>query len=238
MKPPPRLPVGFGIPFVLALTCLSLAGCATAIRYTYDRSLFRPKPFQYRAVVDVFEDARTKSERMGLSEEGTVEIYTTDHDFEPNVARQISEALAKHLNKARYFQMVSVDDVPDDIDLDPEKMKAWADKGIDIVIVGRIKHFYGYQTEPSPMGVAFGLIGAVTEMVANPKKVGGKTAYSPIKVVDLRNQRVVLNEEMEKSFDTTVTYYRGQAAYALDTLKEINHEFLRRLDTSLAETEQ
>lgn len=227
-------------PTIAGVVLLSVlcTGCATTIAYTYDRSLFRPEPFRYRAVVDIFEDARSKSEKMGLSPEGTVEIYTTDHDFKPDVPRQISEALAKHLSKARYFQAVSVADVPDGIDSDPEKMKAWADKGIDIVIAGRIKHFYGYQTEPSPMGVAFGLIGAVAEMVANPKHVGGKTTYSPIKVVDLRNQRIILEEEMEKSFDTTVKYYRGQAAYALDTLKEANHEFLRKLEKNLSEAQR
>lgn len=216
---------------------LLLSGCASTIAYTYDRSLFRPKPFQYRAVVDFFEDTRTKSEKIGLSPEGTAEIYTTDEDFQPNIPRQASEALAKHLSKARYFQTVSVADVPDDIDTNPEEMKAWADKGTDIVIMGRIKHFYGYQTEPSAMGMAFGAIGALTEMIANPKKVGGKTTYSPIKVVDLRNQKILLEEELESSLDTTVTCYRGQAAYAIDTLKQVNHEFLKKLDKRLSENQ-
>jgi len=45
----------------------------------------------------------------------------------------------------------------------------------------------------------------------------------------------VFDEELEGKFDTTVTYYRGQAAYALDALKDANQKFLKRLETSLSE---
>ncbi len=242
MRPTPRLRIALVCPLVLCFICLNfLTGCAATIKYSFDKAPARLKPFPYHAIVSI-EDARSVYEREGVFEDSAGEkVYTKDKDFKPDVPVQIASTLAGHLRAAKLFESVTVQTFPADVISNEEAIQGLASQGVDLAIIGRLKHFYGYQTEPnrafSMAGAFGGAIGgaaaAIAEMLVNPKTVGGKVTYGPVRGVDVRRKQVLWEEEVEASFERKEKFYKGQVAYALQALKEANQELVKRLNERL-----
>ncbi len=217
------------------LPCLLLVGCATttAINYKLDNTVKGDKTISKNVVIDVFNDLRSDEEKAGLLTLGKEIAQTKDKDFKPDVNVQISQMITKHLEKSGLFNSVALEDIDDDIDQNVESMTKLTSEGKDIAIVGNINHFYGYQTKPNQLGGMFGLVGTFTEAFANEKKVGAKTEYVDVKVIDLNKQSVVWQGNIEYEFDEKDTFYDGQVIYSLRGLKEANKKLVEKLESIL-----
>lgn len=213
---------------IAILLVLSLSGCAASVRYAFDDKLYRrDEPMRYNVLVDVFEDMRPAVERSETSKKEGL-IYTNDKMFRGNVDVQISQMLVEHLRKARMFTAVELRDI------NSEDTAMLSKAGVDLVIDGDIRHFYGFQSGAAGAAVLFGLVGVLTEALVNPKTVGGNVEYGNVKVIDVASGTVLWEGNARHSFKDKDTFYDGPVAYALRALKEVNNELTQELKTALA----
>ena len=214
---------------VLFVTLIA-TGCAAPIRYGFDKNLYRrAEPKSLTAVVDLFQDLRMEDERDGTFSATKRYLYTKDKLFKKNIDRQVSDALVKHLQKARMFEEVAFQDFDDDLFESPEKMAALKAQGFDVAIQGDLYHFYGYR---SGAGAAafFGLAGILTEALVNHKVVGGRAAYGEVKFVDLNSASSVWQGNFSYDYEDRVVFYGEPPSYAIQALKEINDQLTKKLD--------
>jgi len=211
-----------------------LSGCAASIKYPVDKNVYkREVPLNYRTVVDIFKDTRPVEESDGsLHKINGIEVTPTKNkDFKPSMDTQISLMLADHFNKANIFKITEVRDIDDNLDTNQQEMEKLKAEGIDLAILAKMKHFYGYQSFSAAAGIAplFGLAGVLTEAIANPKTVGGKVEYGDVKVIDLGKQGILWQGNIEHSFDEKDVFYDGQIIYCLRALKEANNKFAKKM---------
>lgn len=213
---------------------LCVSGCATTVKYSFDNSLYRRNaPLNYCVLVDNFEDGRPAIERDGTVYKGKDVSCTADKNFKPNVNTQISQMLVEHLNKAQLFNAVQFKDVDDNLYQAPDEMDKLSKQGIDLVITGNINHFYGYMSNPAAVAYLFGLAGAFAEMAANPKTVGADVEYGNIKIIDVKNKKVLWEGDVKYNFEDKVTFYDSPVAYALRGLKSVNEKLVLTLESKL-----
>jgi|GEM_PF-4449680 len=211
----------------------SCAGCATSIKYKVDKAQYKnAKPLDYTLAVDIVEDVRPAAEHDGTFY-NTHDYYTTqDKRFKPGVGKQISQTLVDHFKAARAFTIIELRNVDNDLDKNPQEMELLRKEGVDLAVIGNLKHFYGFQSQsPAEVlaGVMFGAIGALTEMIANPRTVGGKVEYADVKIIDLDKKKILWQGSIEHEFREKDTFYDGQKAYALRALKETNNKFVKKI---------
>lgn len=220
--------MALGLIVVVFLT----SGCTSSISYKFDKTLYkRKKPLNYSVVVGVFDDARPEEEHSGKLEGKKGYATTSDKLFKPDVARQVSEMLAKHLREANIFRKVKVESIGSNLLRNPSAMQKLYKKGFRLAIVADLQHFYGYQsgeTSRVASSVLFGMIGAITEAIVNPKIVGARVEYSDIEVIDLKSQKAIWRGNLCESFEESDTIYDGPVYYVLQTLKKINDRFAKR----------
>lgn len=226
---------------VLVCSMLGMVGCAstTPIRYKVTALPTTPIPHGQRLLVAVFDDARPETERIRKPDFGQRDWDTSDKDFKPDVPRQLATALAEHLKRAGVVQEEClIEEVPADLATNGEAMQALAARGIDVVLMGRVMHFRGFQHGMMTSAVFFGLAGVLTEAITNPKYIGGHAAYSPLMLVDVERQRVLWQGDIEHQFDDKQTFYKGHVAYALEALKETNTKVARVVEDTLTGQQQ
>ncbi|MDD4910204.1 MAG: energy transducer TonB [Candidatus Omnitrophica bacterium] len=177
---------------------------------------------EYKVLVDVFEDARPAGERSGTGNRKGF-IYTNDKMFRDNVDVQISKMLAEHLRKARVFTSVEFRDI------NLEDAAMLNKDGVELVIDGDIRHFYGFQKGAAGASVLFGMVGVLAEAMANPKTVGADVEYGNIRVIDVAGRRILWEGNVRHSFEDKDVFYDGPAAYAVRALKEANNKFVQEL---------
>lgn len=215
----------------------ALGGCASAINYDMKKDMYVSQKFQpYSVAVNVFRDQRPAEEcngKLSLDHKGFA--YTKDSDFTPKISQQISMRFVEHLTKSKLFKQVALENVPGDILKNKNEMETLAKKGFDLLVVGNLKHFYGYQSETMPVAYLFGLSGALLEAMMNPKKVGGLAGYSEVNVIDLRKQNVIWSGEICQEFSQKDVFYDTPSVYALQTLKQANNKFVKQLESVLSE---
>ncbi|MBF0523405.1 MAG: hypothetical protein HQL24_10180 [Candidatus Omnitrophica bacterium] len=188
-------------------------------------------PKNYIVVADVFADNRPGSEKEGklYGKDG----YATSKDqmFKKDLPLQISQMFVDHLSKAKIFKKIDLLDISNDLDLKQEEMTSLKNKGYNLAIIGKINHFYGYQSDEAATAVAplFGLVGVLTEAMINPKTVGAKVEYGDVKIIDLDNQKIVWSGNAGHDFEQQVKLYDGPVIYVLRALKETNNKFSRQL---------
>lgn len=227
-----KLKLLFVLLFVISLF---FSGCASSIKYKFDKNLYTTNnTMHYRVLIDIFEDVRPQEEhdRTFIQEK---RVYTSgDNMFKGNISQNVTLMLAKHLMKVKIFDKVEVEDVSNDLEQRADEMQSLATKGIDLVILGNLKHFYGYQS-PSYGGllVCLGPLGPLMEAAANPKTVGGEVEYAGIKIVDLREKKILWRGNINYTFEEKDIFYDGSPAYALRALKEVNNKFSQRVDREL-----
>lgn len=217
------------VTIVLFLT----TGCATAIKYEHDSSLYRKdKPHNLTAVVDIFQDFRTQDEHDGTFSTTKDYCYTQDKNFSKDIGKQVSTALATHLKRSKVFKKVEVKDLPDFKESDPAIYQTLAASGADIAIYGDLHHFYGYRSGKSSATMAsmFGLAGVLTEAFANKKVVGGRATIGDAKIVDVKNQKVLWQGDVDHDYDKKDTFYSEAPLYAISALKQTNDKFVRNID--------
>ena len=140
--------------------------------------------------------------------------------------------LVKHLDKSKLFKKVELKDVSDGLLENSSMLDDLAKEGVNWVIMGDITHFYGFQSSTGSENVAvlFGVIGVLTEAIANPKTVGGHITYS-IKVIDVNKKEVVWQGEVDYSFKEKDKFYDGPVCYALRALKAANNKLTEKLES-------
>lgn len=221
------------ISFIL---CLFLSGCATLIKYPLDKETsVVDVPLSYKVAVDIFEDVRPAEERDGTLQKNTKNkiLFTQDKNFKPDIEKQISQMLVDHLDKTKLFTSAKLMDISNDIAQSDQEMETLVQQDIDIAILGKINHFYGYMANPNSTAMLFGLVGVLAEMVANPKKVGAKVEYKDIKILDLKNKKILWEGKIEYDFEEEDTFYDAPATYALEGLKKANTKFIYKLKSVL-----
>lgn len=218
------------------LLFLFCTGCATLVKYPLDRETKVVEvPFDYKVAVDIFEDKRPVEERDGTLQKNTKNkmLYTQDKNFKPDIETQITQMFVDHLDKAKLFTAVSLRDISDDIAQNEQAMEALLQQGVDIAIVGKLNHFYGYMTNPESVAVLFGLVGVFTEMMANPKKVGAKVEYGDLTIVDLKGKKILWQGTINYDFSENDTFYDAPVTYALECLKKANTKLIFKLKDTL-----
>ena len=214
---------------LLLLSCVSF-GCASSVSYKFDKDMHkREKPLNYSAIVDVFEDTRPRTESAGYLDGKKDHAITSDNLFKPDIVRQVSDMLVKHLKEANVFKSVEVQNVDNELEKNSVAMNQLRSKGFDLVIIANLGHFYGYQSSMTSSGVSvlFGVVGVLAESMANPKVVGAKVEYADVKIIDLNKQKVVWRGNFDHSFEERDTFYDGPVVYALRALKEVNNKFVK-----------
>lgn len=155
---------------ILALSILSLTGCATNFKIAYNTSDIAEEPAAPKMLIvniQPFDDERqTIDENKVLFENGRYAVVngkrscvnSEEHYEEGAVPVQISNIIAEHLNQKHFFEKV-----------------VFNNKDIaDYYISGKIKRFYGEQeiSIADEVGAQFGLIGAsVTSGIKTPAKI-------------------------------------------------------------------
>ncbi|MBF0593404.1 MAG: hypothetical protein HQL22_00395 [Candidatus Omnitrophica bacterium] len=217
---------------ILMLAMLSLVGCASLapVKYSLGGDLYKGSSSGKVLLVSVLKDTRPEAEHTG-QKSGNMPLYTGDGDFKPDVALQISQQLADHLKSSGLFNTVILQRVNDD--LDTEAMQKLSDQGIDYVLVGNINHFFGYQSAVNGAGSFFGALGVTIEAMANPKTAQARSEYTDLKMIDLKQHKILWQGDVEYSFEKKVTFYDGAIAYSLQGLKEVNNKLARQLDEAL-----
>lgn len=217
---------------------LFVSGCASNIVYEVDKDMYASvKRMNYNVVIDVFEDKRPEEEHSGIwmdkeGKEQKVFDYTADKNFNNNVAKQITEMLATHIKEANLFDKVELRDIDKQKDIETLNKE-----GRDIVIVGDLEHFYGFQNKSSSiLGVLLGPISVAIEM-ANKKNVGGYVSFN-IKVLDAKRNKVVWQGTIEDKFEEKDAFFKGPVAYALRSLKQANNRFIEVLEKTMAQLSQ
>ena len=205
-------------------------GCGVPIKYGFDKSLYRrAEPKNLKAVIDLFQDLRTEDEHDGTFSATKKYLYTKDKLFKKNIDQQVSDALIKHLQKAKMFDEVVFQDFDDDLFESPGKISALKAQGFDVAIQGDLYHLYGYR---SSSGVAsfFGLAGLMIEALINHKVVGGRAAYGEVKFIDLNSGLGVWQGNFSYDYEDRVIFYGEPPSYAIKALKEINDQLTQKLD--------
>lgn len=213
-----------------------LSGCAAQVKYQFDKDSFvSPEPKKYAAAVDVFQDNRPEREKEGKLYGKESYAVNNDKMFKKDIPRQVSQMLAEHLTKAKVFDKVQVEEIPDGLELKTEEMAGLKNKGYDLAVMGKLNHFYGYysdQVSAATSAVLFGMVGMMVEAVSNPKTVGGKVEYGDVKIIDLAKGAVVWSGNVEHAFEKQEKFYDGPVGYVIKALKETNNKFSRQLSES------
>jgi TonB family protein len=214
-----------------------LSGCAANIKYAVDKKPEeKPVAHNYVVLIDIIDDERPPEEHTGKMTSDTDYMYTKDKNFKAGIDAQISQMLAEHLAKSRIVRTVEVKNVDNDLDKNTAEMEALHNQGVDLVIIADLKHFYGYQNGANTAmmaGVLGGLVGAFTEMIVNPKNVGGNVEYCNIKIISLHNKEILWSGDINHKFQDKDVFYDGQVNYALQALKGANAKVIVKLDEVL-----
>jgi curli biogenesis system outer membrane secretion channel CsgG len=219
---------------IVIVIALCLNGCATAVKYSFDKNLYRRNtPMDYSVVVDVLEDTRPQAEHDGTVYNKKDFSCTKDKGFKPYIDLQISQMLVAHLNEARLFNSVELRDIENNLHENSEEMEKLRQQDIDLAITGNIKHFYGFQSNPVAVGAVFGLVGVLAEAMANPKTVGAEVEYGDIRVIDINENSVLWTGDIEYGFEKEDIFYDGPRAYVLQGLKSANEKAVYTLENIL-----
>lgn len=211
-----------------------LSGCATtSLNYHIDDTYSTDTHFNFKVAVNSFQDSRPEDEKLKDIGHERIGFYTNDETFKNNAGGATSECLLNHLKQINIFSSIDTVDFPFDLETSPEQMKSLSDKGYDFAITANMVHCVGFQLSESSGGAEFGALGILADAMANPRTVGAKVEYNPIKIIDLKNQRVIWCDSVEYNYEKKVTFYSGPNAYLIDGLKGANNKFIKELVTVL-----
>lgn len=216
---------------ILVLLLLPLVcGCVTAPKYpTNELTYSSDVRLNYNIAINTFQDVRPDSERLKDIGHERIGFYTNDKSFKSRLNELVPEKLSKELKKTRIFSEVNTVNFSYDIDQKPAEMQSLLDQGYDLVIMGTITHCVGYQLTESSGGTAFGAMGVLFDAMSNPRIVGSHVEYNPLKIVDLRQQRVIFGEKINYSYETQDTFYKGPYSYAIKGIKGANQKVISTL---------
>jgi len=112
-------------------------------------------------------------------------------------------------------------------------MRVLAQEGVDIVMTAQLAHFTGFQSGTNPAGMMFGALGVLTEAIANKKSVKGQVEYRDLRIIDIKQQRVLWTGNIGHQFERQEVFYNGHVAYALEALKDANGKVAIKLNELL-----
>ena len=220
---------------ILLFTITALTGCATAVQYGYDSTLYSKKaPHELQALIKPFQDLRTPDEHDGTFSATKDYFYTQDKIFKKDIGAQVTKAVKKHLEKAKVFKKVEIRELNGAAD-DPKILEELKDSGFDILISGDLHHFYGYQSGKISSRTAsmFGLAGYLTEAMANKKIIGGRASLGDVKVIDVKAGKILWQGNIDYDYEKKITFYLDPQTYAIEALKMVDDKLVRQVDQAI-----
>ncbi len=219
------------------MVIMLLSGCAARrfpVTYHFDKDIYMSDVRVGRNVlIDIFDDQRPVGEREGTAEVPGMALYLKDEQFKPDIAIQVSELLAKHLEESGLFENVRVKDVSDSLEANLDQLNSLKAEGADLVITGTLKHFYGYLSGNAGPAVALGIVFVFAEAFVNPKDTGGKAEYENLKIFDTAKKEILWQGNIDHEHQVKETFYRGPMYHALWALREVNNELTQKLEEVL-----
>lgn len=160
--------IGLNKLFILLLFVLSLTlnNCGHRIYYNLNStsvvSVSNQIPLNLH--VAIFSDDRPPQEKMKNEREklGCTDCndYTYDKEFEGEFVQDFSNMVVKHLTYSNIFSNVTLTEYLSN-EIEPDVLPSLKRQGVDLIMTGKIKNFYGYydrnQGSEIGLGLLFGL---------------------------------------------------------------------------------
>ena len=141
-----------------------------------------------------------------------------------------------HLDKTNLFKSVKSKDIGEFSIENGKLIDGLINEGYDILILADLYHFYGYQSGKASSNTAaflFGAAGVLVEAMANKKIVGGRAALGDLKIVDLKNKKILWEGDLNYDFERKDTFYNGAQSYAIEALKQVNDKLAIQINEVL-----
>ncbi len=164
----PEWSAGFINAFVaigsIVLLAVFLSGCGGGYKIQYSLNendlIMSQSALPLKVCVAKFTDNRPPEDRQKVARKdkkySDVGDYTYDEGFEGEVSQEITNMIVKHLNYSGVFKHVSVAPSTSEA-VSQTTLDAMRNKGFDAVMVGEIKHFYGYYDNHGIRQLLYGL---------------------------------------------------------------------------------
>lgn len=218
---------------IITVWCV-IIGTASAFEVKYELNGIdipeAPRTIDKKLAVIIFDDARpaieisARARSEALVEKSTYytedEPYTIDRSKDTaTVAQQISKAIAKHFAYCNLFKKADYVSIKASDISEAKNTKTL--KKHDLVMMGTIKHYYGFYKTAGEInnnavaggmaacavgGAAGGAIGglvAYDQERAVPKKLEGYTQLTDIKLIDLASGKTIWTGEVKEHFKET-----------------------------------
>lgn len=212
---------------MLLAVIVFLSGCAYPLKYGLNQrdiivsKAILPLKVQVAEFTDTRDpEERDKSARM-QKEYTDLGDYTYDRDFRGEIAKEISRMLVKHLNYSEIFKSVALGDYTSD-EVSESKLDSLNLMGVDAVLLGGIKHFYGYYDRNIGREILYGLpFGIFTAycnlMIAEMVDSWTDIAVGLIAYVSVVTGGVFLVEYLESLHKRDIEYRAELRAKLIDT---------------------
>jgi hypothetical protein len=129
-----------------------------------------------------FSDTRPQEEKSKdiRSEKGQSDVndYTYDNEFSGNVVEEVSKMVVEHINYSKVFNRITLASFAS-ADVSDSKLDALREKGVDVLILGDLNHFYGYYEQNIGMQLLYCIpLGVASGLLLNFSFTSGNTTYS------------------------------------------------------------
>ena len=219
---------------ILLLVILSTGCASTNLKYPVNKDAYQPaSTFPYKVVISSFEDKRPEEERDPNIGHERIGYYSNDKSFRGNVGMLVANSLATHMIGTHLFHEVSVRELDRNLENHPGQMATLNREGYDLAILGTVAHCVGYYLTDSPPITEFGLVGAIYDTTKNKRTVGSYAQYFPVKVIDLKHQKVILEDKYQYQHEEAKHIYDTPYKYAEQGVREVNNRFIKELETVL-----
>lgn len=208
----------------LLLAVVLVVGCSAApLTYsTKERRLYMPQEtIPYKVAVVNFPDVRPVEEKdrskRQVSNDESAGDYSDDTDFKnPDIGHGLAFMTARHLNEAGLFDSathVNIDRKTAESNPRCEELK-----GYDAVLVGDVKHFWGYYHKSIFRRIFFLPLGGsgyfIDNAIGTPVKGGAE--FSNVKLISTKNGEVLYQGSLVSDFDENQAFTGGREDKGLE----------------------
>lgn len=216
----------YSLTFLAATLCLLATGCTYKYPLKYKlngRDIVKAQSsvhlkVQVAALADLRPSAEMNKDDRVKQGDRDAGDYTYDNEFTPDMSRQISEMIIKHVNYSGIFDTpVSLAPYASN-QISDTRLDELAKSGVDAVMTGEIQHFFGYYDRKLGRellyGVPLGLASAAVTMVASAAATGGflyvcttaPGAYLGLYLESLHHRRIEKSCVLSVRLTSTKTY--------------------------------
>ena len=185
----------------LTIAFIFLCGCGHRIHYHLNnRDIVsapstKPLTVQVAKLTDerpMIERQKNAREEAGFKDSGD---YTYDKEFEGEVAESLTKMMIKHLEYSKIFEEITLTNYLSE-EIEPDVLPTLKRQGVDLVMTGKIKNFYGYYNQrPGPqttyallLGVGIGFTVGVATITEETSQIGGP--FSSIQITEKKTNSI------------------------------------------------